>query len=89
MTGLYRSDRLEAYTVRSDLWPPGTQAIRADWAFQPAWAHWYGWHGTAIQRLKLAKSHGYHLPGVAEAAIIAGLVVVESYHPGPWTEVTP
>ena len=59
-----------AFTARPDIWPPGTQG-----GFRgPPWAWWYYSRGPAEHRAADAVRAGRHLPGQAEAAILAGQV---------------
>ena len=78
-----------AYTARPDLWPPGSYVhgghIHAPWA----WG--YSWWPVARDRADASVRDGCHLPGHAEAAILAGRVtqMVPDRWDGSWTEVTP
>ncbi len=62
--------RWVAYSVRPDLWPPGTYC----------WSRWAGYPATAkladwLVRPSLARpDHQYSDPGAAEALILAGQV---------------
>lgn len=66
-----------AFTARPDLWPPGSKAQMAPgWNMGPPWAWWYYTRDTAVTRSREAADRGRHLPGHAEAAIIADQVEV-------------
>ena len=100
----------EAFTTRPDIWPPGSKVRWPSWTpgtpfrNNPPWAWWYIEGTLAGHRLAQAESAGYHLPGVAESAVLAGQADVYldpvSWTGGPgggpgdpqpihWTEVTP
>ena len=91
MTTWYQSgrgqDQRRAFSVRPDLWPPGTVADVADTS--EGWlANWH-WSSSPFTNLPLVK---YEVPGAAEALILAGLVEAD-YEWGAmhrhWTEVSP
>ena len=62
-----------AYTVRPDLWPPGTQVVGSN-PGQPAWwlARFTWVESNARDELAEATWAGYHLPGAVEALVLAG-----------------
>lgn len=78
-----------AFSVRPDLWPPGTVADVADTSV--GWlANWdRSSSPPTSDNLPLVE---YEVPGAAEALILAGLVEVD-YEGGAmhrhWTEVSP
>ena len=79
-----------AYTVRPDLWPPGTQ-VEGSNPGQPGWwlarCSWV--EANARDELAEATWAGYHLPGAVEALVLAG-AVLGVHRPDPtrsWVEV--
>ena len=80
-----------AYSVRPDLWPPGTVADLGDHGWLANWDAWP--QGEAPPPVRWdGPMHEYAAPGAAEALILSGLVLD---HPRwdrthwPWTEVSP
>ena len=80
-----------AFTVRPDLWPPGTQVEGPVHPSQPAWwlarCSWV--EANARDELAAATWAGYHLPGAVEALVLGG-AVLEVHGPDPtwsWVEV--
>ena len=72
----------EAFTTRPDLWPPGSKVRWPSWTpgtpfrNDPPWAWWYYTRDTAVTRSREAVDWDRHLPGHAEAAILADQVEV-------------
>jgi len=82
-------EHAKAWSVRPDLWPPGTRAVATepggDW---PRLASAY--HG--LRWCPLTTVEPYMAPGVAEALVLQDRVEVRGHHPdfvGQWVEVTP
>ena len=67
------------WSARPDLWPAGQHLrVYSVWPGTPAWA-WYAYSQRSAQLdLQRAERDGAGRPGVAEAAILVGVVVV------PW-----
>jgi len=58
-----------AYSVRPDLWPPGTSVYHRD-SCQPALAH-HDSREWALWSVRRAQAAGLDVPGVAEAMVLA------------------
>ena len=80
----HRGEHNRAFTVRPDLWPPGTFAWTLPHLDDVAWVI-----EGAPRPVEPQPDTRYLVPGVAEAAILAGQVHVakQSLTHLPWAEV--
>lgn len=66
----------EAFTVRPDLWPPGSSVDLA-WLDKGPQVWLAAWGGEVWARYSYQESLAYEAPGAVEAAILAGHRPVE------------
>ena len=71
-----------AFTVRPDLWPPGTSVYHRD-SCQPALAH-HDSREWALWSARRAQAAGLDVPGVAEALVLADQLQVWTINLDSW-----